>query len=194
MLALFLLYALLVSSSHSQKRCCVDKQFSAILADPSDIARGSYQFSHIAEDFEAKLLATTTFQFSPGNSSIPLSRVVQDFNQGIQYVIYSDKCTSQKLQYTMQGPCVPDDAEFLGSNIIGYQPKTLNINGYRWKFANQEAYIAMTFSDDCTPLVESIIGTINGGPVDRTYIFNQYQKTITDRSIFNIPATCTTST
>ncbi|KAK6169978.1 hypothetical protein SNE40_018482 [Patella caerulea] len=187
-----IVYSLFFISSviASNEQCCVHTEFSAVMAEPSLIAKGTRQFTKLAEDFEAKLLATHTFNFVPGTSSTPLRRVVQDFNKLKQYTIYGNTCTVKNIEYEMQGPCIPDDAVVLGSSNMGFELDSIDITSYSWSFANQNATLVMIFTDDCVPLVQAIGGTLNGAPVDTTYVFTQYSNTIADRSIFDIPANC----
>ncbi|KAK6169979.1 hypothetical protein SNE40_018483 [Patella caerulea] len=162
------------------------------MTDVRSVTNGLYVYNVMSEDFDAKLIGINTLVFNPGQSSVPTGhRQVQDFNTKKQYSITPQGCNVSDIVFDLQGPCVPDNAEYLGSNYFGYGVGSLKYDAYRFTLEKTDANITVIFTQgDCIPVLEGVSGVINGVAVDSTYTFTTYEKEIQDRSIFNIPSSC----
>ncbi|XP_041364419.1 uncharacterized protein LOC121379833 [Gigantopelta aegis] len=150
-------------------------------------------FETLATSYPKMKTSLETRSFVPGthNSSL-IRRVVNDYHKNKAFVIEaSGNCSSFPLHDPMTGPCVPDDAIFVGTSTMGLN-LSLRYNTWVIRYSGpSDGKVIFSFSDkECAPLVEEIKGIFNGIAVSTTIIFSSYEASLKNPTVFDVPAGC----
>ncbi|XP_033741648.1 uncharacterized protein LOC117328272 [Pecten maximus] len=112
-----------------------------------------------------------------------------DYRNNVTYSIYDGVCTKNASYNEAQRLCIPDDAVFAGSQIMGSPNNSLVVN--TWRITTSDLTLKVTVTNDtCTIVQESMYGNINGSPGESTYLLSDVTEGALPNGIFNIPPEC----
>ncbi|KAL5017937.1 hypothetical protein ScPMuIL_003659 [Solemya velum] len=114
---------------------------------------------------------------------------LEDYSQGMQYIVMDDKCKKLKLNRTFPEGCIPDSAKELGTYHLGAGSNTLDATSYYMKRGELETMISVT-KEGCIPLGEDTFGRFKRRSVLQTVSFANISPGIQDPSVFDVPAAC----
>ncbi|XP_067671302.1 uncharacterized protein [Haliotis asinina] len=107
------------------------------------------------------------------NNTTAYTRIIQDYNRGIQHVFLSGRCTTSTIRRGFREPCIPDNATYVGSSYIACGVNKIALNN--WQFPEP----------GCVPVVEAIIGIVNNGEL--VFVFRPGIRT---PDLFVLPPLC----
>ncbi|CAH1786769.1 unnamed protein product [Owenia fusiformis] len=129
------------------------------------------------------------------NGVLSVLTVIQDFKAKKQYTMNKKQKTCQvgPVYFPKPERCIPDDAEFLGEEVLG---GSLKVQSWKAPFKGEtydvKAYFTMT--ESCIPVTSTLSGKIDSpqGELDilMTTTTSNYKAGIKDFSIFDIPDYC----
>ncbi|OWF49838.1 uncharacterized protein LOC110451164 isoform X2 [Mizuhopecten yessoensis] len=112
-----------------------------------------------------------------------------DYNNNVTYSVYDGFCTKNSSFIEAQSPCVPDEAQFAGSQVMGSANASLAVD--TWRLTTSDLVMKITVTKDtCTIVQESMYGNINGEQGESTYIFSDLTEGALANGVFNVPPEC----
>ncbi|CAH1786768.1 unnamed protein product [Owenia fusiformis] len=121
--------------------------------------------------------------------------MIQDFKANKHYTIHNTykKCEVGPIVYPKPERCIPDDAEFLGEEILG---ESLKVNSWKAPFKGKtyDVKTHFTMTDTCIPVTSTMSGILSS-PVGKVHMLRMtttfnFKDGIKDFSIFDIPSYC----
>ncbi|XP_070184194.1 uncharacterized protein [Littorina saxatilis] len=174
--------------------CCLANTFTATLSDLQTINGQNVVVMAVTLDFPGQREAAISSVFDTvTRQTTTYGRNVFDFAAGKQYYIpESDttSCTVSTLNWSNPQRCVPNDAQYLGSNHLGL-PGALDYDAWRYPFGpGSNATLTMVFArQGCVPVLEGVAGVLDS-PVDKQFLFSGYNPDNIDPAVFTLPAAC----
>ncbi|XP_060063499.1 uncharacterized protein LOC132543959 [Ylistrum balloti] len=185
---LYLLAILFVPAALTAK-CCGPAKFSATMyvvgtTLPANGVPNLFEYDlRLFYDYNGKM-ARTQMEIA-GKEQISLL----DLSKNISYNLYDGHCTMENTTQQAQSPCVPDEAQLVGHQMMGSANYSLAVDTWRW--ATSDLTIKFTVTNDtCTIVQMSMYGNIGGSPGETTYLLSDITEGALPNGIFNIPPEC----
>jgi len=182
------------------KQCCTSKQFTAsvgvsVAKSVNGVGSASKGIERYIYDADAKLVYVESALTEQGGSGKTTAyKVLQDFNTMTSRITLQDgTCYKGVITESMEPACIPNDAQFLGSQTIGSGDRALKTNAF--EITQPMGNITMVVEDGtCTPVSETRAGRFYGEDQQRTTMFYDFQPFIdaADRQLLATPANCET--
>lgn len=184
-----------ISISYAQS-CCFPSEVEVTVMGYGLIAQGKTNYQKMLKlyyDAEGKKTAIVST-----NKIGQMLRIIADYSAKKRYIITDEnECNVTDLNISFQEICVPTNAVFLGSSVLGNLYDNMTVDNY-YVNINQEN---MSFdvnlmttpmkSGECT--VEGVVSFRKdkyGYQIFETNIFMNYTFEITDKSVFQPPKQC----
>jgi hypothetical protein len=195
-----------------ERRCCFPKRFEGRIreivgASVNGTGTGYGIEGFFVHDFAGKKFAVKD-EVWVGHKVVGKYRVIADFNKLKMYIVNEEKksCKSiplPKKKVKKDAECLPRNATFIGSQILGGSLKT-DVYHYGMKTKTAEVFSMITVADkrgfffhkrsSCLPVHETVSGgTFKGGKRSgfmASVEFFDIKEKITDRKIFQLPKKC----
>ncbi|XP_046569606.1 uncharacterized protein LOC124277930 [Haliotis rubra] len=186
-----------IAAAEPQK-CCVDKQFEAILGEfggvflPGQNTQYLDGYNLMSYDYYAKMMRLEAHMNQP-DGTVQVTNVIIDYKAGKEYVKSETGCTVLDTTEQMREPCVPAISRFLGNTSFGYGDMALKVNTWQYQKPGTDNVVNLVVTaDGCVPMVEASYGTMNNAKTDVVYFITSFQPGIKDRSVFTLPRNCRT--
>jgi len=179
--------------------CCIGHQFTAILGEWGVLNDGHLIRLQgtvmMTADYDAKLMLRQGSMKRSDQDTASESTVLQDYNTNTQYVTSANgDCVSMPIPPSMPliGPCIAANATLFTRINFGSGHDTLEVIVWEFKIPDDvggsvDVKLAVS-ADNCTPVLEERFGLLSGHEGDITYVFANFQPSISDRSLLAIPA------
>jgi len=184
-------------------RCCFDKQFSSILGEiggtVKDNVPTNFQLSMaMGFDYYRGRDGTLGTYPLPDGTSFQV-KTINDFNRKIIYTkTINGSCTAKAMRpgAVQFGPCLPDDATYVGNATFGYGSETITVNS--WKFLDSASHITpkpeslVAFTENCVPFAQTVSGNLadDGALTQVTMFYTAYHPGLQDFHDLDIPDDC----
>ncbi|CAH1800074.1 unnamed protein product [Owenia fusiformis] len=137
----------------------------------------------------------TALRINVLNGGPQVITIIQDFKANKRYGINNEKktCNVMPTVYPKPERCIPDDAEFLGEEILG---KSLKVNSWKASFKGKTYQVGklFTMTDTCIPVTSIMAGELSSSQLEcgilMTTTTSNFIEGIKDFSIFDIPDYC----
>ncbi|KAK3756901.1 hypothetical protein RRG08_009444 [Elysia crispata] len=147
----------------------------------------------VTRDWESRLQIQDTLVVLGDGTMAAQQQIFSDFKHMIQYISSQGSCVTQKIQFGMLEPCMPDGATYLGKSFIGQYNNKADIDGWYFRRTDQNRNIEMTIAvtaDKCVPVMEHITGTMGAGAQANTMVlFTNLTEDVADEA-FDLPPEC----
>ncbi|ESO84142.1 hypothetical protein LOTGIDRAFT_155467 [Lottia gigantea] len=187
----------------SNDPCCTSNAFETVLSEAGGIYVSNATtvpidvWNKMYYDFNRKMMTLETHtRLSTGYYK--QIKIIMDFRQQLEFAIEKGNCTVIPVKESMQKPCIPKNATYLGSNSIGYADEAIEFTSWEFETPNSDVSTKLTVSSKgCVPLTQSMY--VNRGmclhttPNNKTavsYTFANFKPMITNDAVFQIPANC----
>ncbi|XP_002732744.1 ependymin-related protein 1-like [Saccoglossus kowalevskii] len=176
-------------------KCCPPKQFESTMGQFGGTCTRQGKsgiftvYGPLHYDYSKEMVALEEY-ISAGEQQFKV-KVIQDFNSNTQYVIMAGKCTKSDLPGSIDDTCIPDAAEYIGTNVYGLDALTADSYTYNAQQmgANVSVGVAVT-ANECLPFGLTIFAD---QPQAETISFIGFMNVtlgIKDPSVFDIPKIC----
>merc|ERR1711874_908113 len=151
-------------------RCCQPRQWQGVLYG---VGSNVYSltgnvvpvdtYTYMAYDYDRKKIGLET-HFRQANNTERIVRSLLDYGTDTMYLSEEGKCTIAKIGEGMQEPCVPDNAKFISTGVMGYGNELVTVNTWEIGMPGSSGnVIKRSYTNDaCIPFAEATYGTYNG--------------------------------
>ncbi|XP_012938957.1 uncharacterized protein LOC101860900 [Aplysia californica] len=184
-----------VPYEQSPKPCCLPYKFQAVITPLATFNVHNKQVMRVYRDWVRRLQVQDFATFTAYAIGETFYRTHTDFKNKVSYTIRDGKCSKSAVDYGMLEPCMPDNAEYIGSSYLGLYDDQTNFETWFFSRTNKNRDINMTISitaDRCMPVMEHIVGQLGSGRTDTLVVFSNITRHVED-SVFELPAYCNTS-
>ncbi|XP_046569607.1 uncharacterized protein LOC124277931 [Haliotis rubra] len=182
------------------KTCCISRQFEAKLGETGGAIYTSYGVEVPAlldsdnvmhYDYYNRTIVMEVNTHNPDNTTT-YTRIIQDYNTGIQHVFGSGMCTTSTIRRGFREPCIPDNATFVGSSYIGYGVNKITFNNWQFQEPDTSNDLRLVVTSvGCVPVLEAVFGIVNNAPSELVFVFNNFSPGIRTPDLFVLPSLCT---
>ncbi|XP_076460736.1 uncharacterized protein LOC143293575 [Babylonia areolata] len=192
-----------IASGQQPAKCCFDKEYAVNIGivgetlpeDPNDVFFID-GFVRMGFDYYRDRQALMTVLKQPDGSMSTRYQLKDYANRRLYTTVDNKTCTYSDIASfdVLRPQCIPDNATFVGASEFGYGHNSLRVNTWQFTYplsANNNSGIILTVTQDhCVPVTESIIGSIEGIPIEESLFFTNYHPGIQDLRTLEIPDNC----
>ncbi|CAD5123693.1 unnamed protein product [Dimorphilus gyrociliatus] len=187
---------------YKPKACCTPDQWEGYGAGHGAAKKGSHhgrkrilfsEFYHFHYDFKGKRLAYTEFVATSHHRKMNFT-MIANFKSKKGYVIYAgNKCKTFSLKQSMHKYCVPQNASYLSSPILGAASDSLKVNAFGGSFHSKRmagAYMLTFTSKLCIPVSGAVGVKSKRGSAANGFSFFNITPGIKSARVFTPPSSC----
>ncbi|RUS89832.1 hypothetical protein EGW08_002362 [Elysia chlorotica] len=180
------------TDGQTHKPCCLPFRFQAEVVSLDSFSVNNQRLVRVKRDWESRLQIQESLVVSEDGGLELERQVYSDFKHMVQYISAKGSCITQKVQFGMLEPCMPDSSLYLGKTFIGQYSNKADIDGWYFRRTDQNRNIEMTIavtSDRCIPVMEHITGTMGSGQANTLVLFTNLTEDVSDDA-FDLPPEC----
>nr|XP_022316273.1 uncharacterized protein LOC111119971 isoform X1 [Crassostrea virginica] len=175
--------------------CCIAQQFSANIDETGgqvDGTGGKFmdQMMFVQTDYPNKVTYVEGTVTRPTGTY--LYRLVNDYTENMSYSFVSGACYKVGAPtFPLQDQCLLSNATYVGTSKLGSPSLNIPVNTYQVDLGGIDVKAVVSADGSCTPIMESLAGTIGGTPQQLTLFFYNYQPSLSRPDVFKFDrSTC----
>nr|XP_022316277.1 uncharacterized protein LOC111119973 [Crassostrea virginica] len=168
--------------------CCIGQQFSANIDETGGQVAGTGG-KFIDQTLFLQFDFTNKRTYVEGTVKLPTGtypyKVVNDYSTNMTYSFANGACyTVGPPSFPLQDPCQLSGAHYIGTSQLGSPSHHITVNTYQMDLGGISVKAVLSADGSCTPIMESLVGTMGGGPQQLTLFFSNYKRGLSRPDVF----------